>query len=86
MSDKIPIICPRCSQRFSADLPICEIVNTENFSMVVAHHPLPISCPNSLCKQKFRLAIAEVGTGWSAQPMAQESLIALPHLKVVNRG
>lgn len=87
MIDKMQIDCPHCHQRFSAEMPLCEIVNTEYFSMVIAAHPIPVVCLNSLCKQKFRLAIAEIGTGWTAQPMERETPLILPaRLKVVNRG
>lgn len=90
MSDtdnKMLIECPHCQQRFSAEMPICEIVNTENFSMMAAHHPVLTTCPNNLCRQTFRLAISELRTGWVAQPVKRESPLLLPRgLKVVGRG
>lgn len=85
--NKMQIECPHCSQVFGAEMPTCEIVNTERFSAVVAMHPIPVVCPNGLCQQKFVMAIGEVRAGWVAQPMARETPLILPaRLKVVNRG
>lgn len=85
--DRAQITCPHCNQVFSVEVPVCEIVNTERFSTVVAFHPQPIICPNNLCKQKFQFVITGIGTEWSAQPKPRESSLLLPQgLKVVGRG
>lgn len=85
--NRMQIDCPHCHKQFSADPPVCEIVNTEHFSSIVAIHEKPIICPNTLCRQKFMFGIADVSTGWTVQPMKRESSIILPRgLKVAGRG
>lgn len=85
-TNKTPIICPFCNQRFSAAPPTLEEpLNTLRTSMAVAPHEKPIRCPNAKCAKYFVWGIKEVQFSWIMIPITDDqaaSIVERPSLVI----
>lgn len=72
-TNKTPITCPDCNQRFSVTPPTLEEpLNTLRSSVAVAPHEKPIRCPNAKCAKYFVWGIKEAAFTWTIIPITNE--------------
>jgi len=55
--NRMPLVCPRCSQHWSLAPPPPEISNNLRSSSVTIAHEKLVKCPNRKCAQSFVIMI-----------------------------
>lgn len=68
----VQIECHKCKQRYSVEVPMIEIVNRPNMSVVLAPHENFITCTNAKCKAQQVMMMASCDTTWTTTPVPDD--------------
>lgn len=80
-TNKLPVDCPHCNQRFSISLPKVTIWNNLTVSVMSAPHEKPVKC---ICGKSFIVGFSpQQSIGWLIAPITDEQAAAMDGSRLI---